>query len=105
MNSRRRCHGENSCARYDASADDAERKQRKGKRPRKRPQGLGGLLCGFDMRLAVRVQRRRCGDDDEEANDVREQHARTRINFDSRRLLLTQAARLWRCWLRRFAGA
>ena len=52
-----------------------EREQKKRERAGERPQRFGGLGRGVDVGYAVGMQRRRRGDDDEKADDVRQHHA------------------------------
>ena len=67
--SRQHRHGQH------AGADQSQREQPVGAGAGQRPQRFGGLLRGRDVRLAVRVQRRRRRQDDEVHDRVRGEHA------------------------------
>ena len=60
--------------------------RKKGERAGQRPQCFGGFGRGADLGLAVGVQRRRGGDDDEEADEVRQYHADRGVDPDAKSL-------------------
>ena len=77
-----------------AGADDAEREDREGEFAGDRPQRLGGLRRGLDIGDAVRVQRRRGRQHDEQRDDVGEAHADERVELDAAQLAAAPARAL-----------